>query len=297
MRGPGYVLVVNPHAGQAAREQSEAARHVLDEASPTQLLTTTDPADVDEAIAALDGRTLVVAGGDGTLHVAVNRLAAAGILASTTIGIVPAGTGNDFARSLGIPQDPAAAARALLAYQPRSVDLLEADDGQLAVNAVHAGLGAEASQRSVPLKDDLGALAYPVGALVAGVRETGWTLEVEVDGAPVSQVARPVLMVGIANAGCIGGGTPLCAPAEPDDGRLDVVVVAAVGPAARAAFGAALQRGRHLTRDDVEHVRGQDVRILGDPVRYNADGELSRPLRQRRYRIRPAAWRVLAPPR
>jgi diacylglycerol kinase family enzyme len=102
-------------------------------------------------------------------------------------------------------------------------------------------------------------------------------------------------MVGVANGPTIGGGTPLCPMARADDGRLDVVVVVAAGPAARVGFAAALRAGTHLDRDDVHHRQGIRVQVSGEPVRHDVDGELDAEIATRSYRIQPAAWSLLVP--
>jgi diacylglycerol kinase (ATP) len=143
------------------------------------------------------------------------------------------------------------------------------------------------------MKSSLGPLAYPLGALIAGVREAAWDLRISVDGRPVHD--GPTLMVGIANAPCIGSGTRVCPPARPDDGLLDVVVVSGGGMAARIAFGAALRKQTHLDRDDVLHRTGTTVTISGDPVAHVLDGELLGDLPECTYTVRPGAWNLVAP--
>lgn len=289
----GFVVLRNANAGSDEADAIEAVRTVLARYGDVEVAATRSADECGEVCAGLSGRTLVVAGGDGSVHVAVSELDRAGLLADVPIGIVPLGTGNDLARGLGLPLEPADAAEVVANGEPRRLDLITDDDGGLVVNAVHLGVGAEAALHASNSKDRLGPLAYPVGALVAAVRGAGWELTVRVDGQPVWDASEPVLMVGIANAPTIGGGTPLCPPADPSDGALDVVVVGAVGPAARSAFGLALQRGEHLERDDVVHHRGHEVEVTGEPVRANADGEVSEPAARRRYGLRPAAWSVL----
>jgi diacylglycerol kinase family enzyme len=253
-----------------------------------------DPAALDAALTGLDGRVLVVAGGDGSLHLVANRLRRLGRLDQVQVGLVPLGTGNDFARTAGIPLDPHQAAIALTTARPHRFDLLEDDTDKVVVNAAHAGLGAEAAAVAADHKPRLGPLAYPLGALLAGLREEGWALRVSVDGTAIASGER-LLMVGVANGPTIGGGTPLCPVARADDGRLDVVVVAAVGPAARAGFAAALRAGTHLDRNDVHHLRGTRVQISGEPVRHNLDGELEAEVTERGYRVLPGAWSLLVP--
>lgn len=285
----GLLVVVNAAAGAADAEALEPALDVLREAAEVEVVGTASSEELDRALAALDGRTLVVAGGDGSLHLALQRLRAAGG-PLPDIGLIPLGTGNDLARGLDLPLDPATAARGIAGGRPRPLDLLATDDGHIVVNASHAGLGAQAAQRSEDLKERFGPAAYPLGALIAGVRESGSQLTVTVDGTVVSDAST--LMVGVANGPSIGGGTLLAPGAEPDDGLLDVVVVTAVGPLARAAFAAALRRGTHLERDDVLALRGRQVTLAGDPVPHDLDGEVVEP-GPTTYRVLPAAWRLV----
>ncbi len=290
------LVVANAEAGSAERHQVEAGWAVLADRQGTELRWTEEPEELDEVLDDLGCRTLVVAGGDGSLHLVAQRLWDRGILEETLLGLVPLGTGNDLARGLGLPLEPQEAARVLLDGKPRSLDLLVDEEGSIAVNAVHAGLGAEAAVRSEDLKGSLGPLAYPIGAAIAGVRAGGWDLEVTLDGQRLlpADPGEGVLMVGVANGPSIGGGTLLIPEAALDDGLLDVLVVAATGAAARAAFGAALRRGEHLPRRDVAHGRGGEVRIAGDRVRYDVDGEVIEEVAERTYRLVPRAWRMLA---
>lgn len=291
----GFVLLANASAGRAEQEDVDAAGAVLGEHGPVELAVSEDADDIDRILDGLGGRRLVVAGGDGSIHLVVQRLHDRGEL-DADLALVPLGTGNDLARGLGLPLEARHAAEVAATGRLRHLDLLVDERGGVVVNAVHAGLGAEAARRSEGMKDGLGPLAYPAGALVAGLQEEGWRLAVTVDGRRIHAGDDDrLLMVAIANGSTIGGGAPLAPSAEPDDGRLDVVVVGAVGPAARAAFAAALRSGRHLQREDVAHRRGAEVHISGEPVRFNADGEVSDPVTDRTYRVRPGVWRLRGP--
>ncbi|MPZ86707.1 MAG: diacylglycerol kinase [Nitriliruptorales bacterium] len=287
-----FVIVANSEAGSSDEAKVEAAQGALRAAGPVAVVACGSPDDLDKALGGLEGRTLVVAGGDGSLHLAVQRLQAIDPeeLASTPIGLIPLGTGNDFARGLGLPLDPTEAAKRCLQGGSRRLDLLITDDGQVVVNASHAGLGALAAEQAEGLKPRLGPAAYPLGALIAGAGEAG-DLTVTVDGQVLSQ--GPTLMVGIANGPFIGGGAALAPDAQPDDGLFDVVVSTAVAPMARIAFAAALRNGRHLERDDVLHRRGTRVRIAGDPVPHDMDGEVIQARRSLEYRVVPGAWQLL----
>lgn len=283
---PGFAVVVNPEAGTAEQEAVDQAVGVLAGHGPTRRI------DADRLGEVGDDR-LVVAGGDGSLHAVVTRLHAEDRLAGTPVALVPLGTGNDLARGAGIPLDPAEAAQRAATGAPRPWDLLADDAGGVVVNAVHAGVGADAAARSERLKGRLGPLAYPVGALAEGVRARGWSLTVEVDGRSLDLPGDEVLLAGVGNGSCIGGGTPLFPGARGDDGALDVVVSCSTGPAARAAFALALRKGEHVERDDVVAVRGTSVRIVGDAIGLDADGELEDAVTDRTWTLLAGAWSLV----
>lgn len=288
------VVVANAGAGSA---DSQAVRRALDvlrrSATSVSLSETSSPAELDAVVRELDGRTLVVAGGDGSLHAAVNALHRADAL-STTVGLIPLGTGNDLARTVHIPRDPESAARVVLAGRPTTHELLEGADGTVAVNAVHLGIGAEAVRLGARAKQRLGPVGYPIGALLAGVRFPGWHLTVTVDGVEQPREGR-VLMVGVSVGRTIGGGTPLAPDADLDDGLADVTVASATGALRRTRFALGLRKGTHTTLRDVATVRGATIHVTGDEVRANSDGELSEPGTSWQWVVRRDAWRLIHP--
>jgi diacylglycerol kinase family enzyme len=287
----GHLLVVSQRAGSTDADEVGAAVEVLG----AELAQCTQPSDLDTAIDRLDGRTLVIAGGDGSLHLAVTKLHLRGLLDDTRIGLVPLGTGNDLARALEIPLDPAEAAELVRDGKAQPTDLLLDDAGGVVVNAAHVGIGADAAEHAGALKPRLGPLAYPVGAVRAGLRSTGWRLRVEVDGVLLSDDHRRTLMVGIGNGRGIGGGTPLLPHALVDDGLLDVMVSKATGPFARMRFGAALTSGDHLSDPQVRSARGRSVTVSGEPVGVNSDGETGSDVRRRTWTVSPGAWTLIRP--
>lgn len=287
-----HVLVVNEDAGSSDTEAVEQAARVLRSVGDVTVVATGDADEVDAVVAGLGGRRLVVCGGDGSVHLAVARLRASG-RADVPIGLIPLGTGNDLARCLGLPlDDPAAAAARIRDGAPGAMDLLIDGDGRTCVNALHAGVGADAAARAADLKDQLSSVAYPVGAVLAGIAADGVHAEVRVDGEVV--VDEDILMVAVTNGTCFGGGAMICPDASPDDGRLDVAVVTAVGPVARAAFGLALNATEHLDRDDVHVAVGREVRIRGEGLRYVVDGEIEDdPVTDRTWRVERGAWSLV----
>lgn len=288
-------MVTNAAAGTADEANIAAAVAVLRSGADVRVEACADPGDLAALIEAREGRQLVVAGGDGSVHLLVATLQSRGELSpDDPIGLLPLGTGNDLARTLGVPLDAEAAASALLAGRSRALDLIVDDAGGIVVNVVHLGIGAQAAEQASGLKDKIGKAAYAVGSAVAGVREQGWRLRVEVDGAVV-QDGEPVLMVGVCNGRTIGGGAEIAPDAEPDDGRLDVVVATSTGPLARLGFGIAMRSGEHVDRDDVRTFRGRQVTVSGEPFPANADGELRDPVPTRTWTVLPAAWAIVVP--
>jgi diacylglycerol kinase (ATP) len=290
----GWVLLRNAAAGSDDAERVTAVAGGLARHGPTEVVASDGQADVDEALLGAEGRVVVVCGGDGSVQLAVERARALGLLDDLVLGIVPSGTGNDLAGALDLPTTPVELVELLASSRARTLDLLVTDDDRVVVNAVHVGVGVDAAERASDLKDAAGRLAYPLGAVIAGVSAEGLEVRVEVDGGRVD-LDRPALMVVVANGPTIGGGTPVAPAASPDDGQLDVVVVHAVDRTARLAFAAALLRGAHVDREDVVVARGASVTVAGRRLAHNRDGELEEPRGATRgYRVEPRCWRVLA---
>ncbi|PZF82635.1 diacylglycerol/lipid kinase family protein [Jiangella anatolica] len=290
------LVITNSRAGGARDDAVATALGVLragGDVEPAEL----DPDALPGVLARHPEHRPVVLGGDGSVHLLVATAHRLGLLDRPPFrfGLIPLGTGNDLARALGLPLDPARAAAVALSDTEREVDVLVDDAGGVVVNAVHLGVGAEAGRRAVPLKPRLGRLAYPVGSAVAGASARGWRLRVSVDGAVVAGGERRALLVALGNGVTIGGGAPVTPSAQVDDGRMDVVVSFSTGWRARLAFAAALVRGRHPERHDVVEARGHRVVVAGGPVPLNADGELSELTGARTWTVLRHALRVTVP--
>jgi len=294
-KGNPVLMLTNELAGRTERE---TVRAIVDELGVTdvEVVESSAQSDLDDYLDRRAGRTLVVVGGDGSLHTVLAALWRRGEAADCTVGLVPLGTGNDFARGVGIPLDPREAARLIPGGRAQPVDLVTDDAGGVVVNAMHVGVGADAAEQARPLKPHLGTAAFPIGAVLAGVRAPGWRLRVEVDGRPVADGRRRVLMAGLSNAPTIAGGMAVLAPeASVIDGLFDVTVSHAVGPVARVAYALKLRRGTHTSRADVIHSLARTLTISGQPFQVNADGEISGPFRRRTWTIQPGAWRCILP--
>jgi diacylglycerol kinase family enzyme len=295
----GRMLVIaNRDAGAAADAELARALAVLRGCADVELRTTGDARDLDRALAEADGRTVVVAGGDGSLHAVVGALHRRGELTDRVLALVPLGTGNDFARGLRIPLDTAEAARQACTGAVEDLDLVVDDSGGAVVNNVHAGAGAQASVRGQRWKDrlnrfGLGRLGYPIGAAMTATRNTRYRLRVEVDGEVVADVDRPVLAVAIGNSPYVGGGTAVTPRADPDDGKVEVMVSFATGRLTRLGFALRLLRAEHYQRPDVRHLRASRVAVSGAAFSFSADGEIRGPVRRREWHVERNAWRLV----
>ncbi|MGH3425019.1 MAG: diacylglycerol/lipid kinase family protein [Nocardioidaceae bacterium] len=268
------LAITNAEAGTAEQRAVDEAVRVMRGSQSLEVAGARDGSGLDQLLRGYAGvPTVVVLGGDGSLHAVVSGLHRLGMLADVRVGLVPMGTGNDFARSARLSTNPSEAAQQLLAAEPQKVDLLVDDAGGVVVNAVHLGLGAEAGAAARPWKKALGPVGYAVGATISGFTRPGLDLHVLVDGAPVKSRGK-VLQVAIGNGPYVGGGAPLLPDADPTDGLLDVAVSYANPPLRRLAYAAQLRVGQHTRRDDVTLVRGTRVEVSGEPFRCNADGEI-----------------------
>ncbi len=288
-------LLTNAAAGSSDEASLTDVLEVLQERAEVRLVRATDQQETERLLSAARG-PVVVAGGDGSLHASVGTLHHYGRLEHVLVGLVPLGTGNDFARGVGLPiGDATAAARVFLDGVPREVDLIRDEDGGVVVNAVHAGVGADAGRKAQPWKAKLGKLGYAVGALSAGLGTSGHRIRVVADGRVLADGHRRVLQVAVGNGPSVGGGTPLLPDADPHDGWLDVLVSFAVAPRERLAYALRLRRGTHDERSDVVTSTARTVEIEGADLWLNADGEMVGPVSRRRWTVQPKAFTMMLP--
>ncbi len=295
-------LLLITHADAGNSDELGAALEVLRAKASVEVCETSNPGELDGVLHRAGSRPIVVAGGDGSLHAVVATLHRRNDLAGKTLGLLPLGTGNDFARSVEIPLDAAEAAEALLESTPRPMDLIVDELGEIVVNNVHVGASAMASLTGATWKErlgpvGLGLLAYPVGAALTAVRPPFLRLRIEVDGEVVADMDRHVLMVAVGNGTSVGGGAGITPDADPSSGVLDVMISFATGPLARVGYALDILRRAHPERDDVLYLQGKQVSVSGEDFWISADGEISGPERRRTWHIEPAVYSLLTPDR
>lgn len=292
------VVVVNPRSGRS--DEAPPVSERLSALGPVRVEQTSEPGHAQSIAAAAveaGAERVVAVGGDGTLHEIVNGLAGHG--GRCALGIVPSGTGNDTARSLGIPLAEEDAIELIAHGSARPVDLVEVDiDGQreYALNAVTGGFGGEVAERVTDeLKDRWGALAYLRTAAEALKEVPSYPVRVQVDGEEPE--ALDVFSLVVGNGPYAARGVCVAPGARPDDGRLSVHAVLEAPVTELLSLVPALIAGHvpesplylswSCERLVVTAEHGMDVSV---------DGEL-RHGRRFVYRVIPGALPVYRPPR
>lgn len=226
-----------------------------------------------EAAAASGAERLVVAGGDGSIGYAADAASGAGI----PIAVVATGTANDFAVKVGLPSDLEASCR--LAVEGSRLEPFELArvGGRPYVNVASIGLAPAAAEHAHGLKQRLGALAYPLGALKAGAGAHPIDCRVSCDGEIVH--AGEAWQVSVASTGAFGGGAEL--ETDASDGRLDLIVIEGGSRARLAKHAWGLRVGsiegqlgvldRRCTTVEVDLPAGESLNVDGELV---AAGEL-----------------------
>jgi len=215
-------------------------------------------------LAAAGAERIVIVGGDGTVHQAINALANT----DCTLGLISAGTGNDTVTGLDLPGELFAACDAALG-DAGPVDLIESGHG-FAMTVAIVGFAVDVNERAESMRYPKGRAKYTLATMRELPGLTTHELTVSVDG--VEHDVAPNLMA-VANLPYFGGGMKVAPAARADDGELEVVIM---GPAGRANFARLLPTvfsGRHVNNRRVTVLRGAEVAISGSEARLRADGE------------------------
>jgi diacylglycerol kinase (ATP) len=264
-------LLVNPASGsgRGARAGRIAAATLRAEGHRVRELVGRDrdeAADLAATALADEPSGLVVVGGDGMVHLALPLLAGTPV----PLGVVPAGTGNDVARYLGVPRrDPAAAARVVTDGRLRTIDLARVGDGYYAT-VLASGFDSRVNERANAMTWPRGQLRYDL-AVAAELRTFAplrYTLELDGRRRDVD-----AMLVAVGNGPSYGGGLRMCEGAVLDDGLLDVVVIRRLSKAGLVATFPRLFRGTHVTIPQYEHHRVRRVSVAAPGIAAYADGE------------------------
>jgi len=270
-------VICNPSSGGGAYDPDELRA----ELSSFELdwVQTEGPDDATRAAEEWKEGLLIVAGGDGTVNDVVNGLGKAGFPEGVTLGILPAGTGNDLAATLCIPEDADTAEDVLRQGRVRTLDCARArSEGvgeRFFINVATGGLGAEISNANEgELKKKWGKLSYLRASLEAAKDFDVRDLDLYLDGK--LRKTRAVNVV-VGNCRYAGGGWLAAPRANPEDGLLDLVVIETLGLAdVLQLTPASLAKADYLEKEGVFFTRAKEIRVETQPpgLEFTADGEV-----------------------
>ncbi|MFF9509142.1 diacylglycerol kinase [Streptomyces sp. NPDC014724] len=290
-------LFVNPTAGsgRGARAAQPAASALRDAGFSVRTVLGEDAEDAlrraREAVAGGTG-ALIAVGGDGMMSLALQAVAGT----TTPLGVVAVGTGNDFARALGMPiRDPAAAGRlaaeALKGGAVREVDLGRVGERWFG-SVLASGFDSRVNDRGNRMRWVGGRFKYDLAILAELAAFKPIPYRVRLDGGPVREIEATLIAVG--NGSTYGGGMRICADAAMDDGLFDVTVVGDCSRTTLLTVFPRVYKGTHLSHPRVTVHRVTSIELAAAGVTAYADGEPLGALPLTATCV-PGAVRVLAP--
>jgi diacylglycerol kinase (ATP) len=251
-----------------------------------------DPERMAREAAQRGAETVVALGGDGHVGTCANGVTGT----EAALAVIPAGTGNDFARLLGIPlKDPSAATRLLETPVLRQLDVVRLTTPQrerFYVNVGGAGFDSEVNAYANRMRLVKGKAKYVVATFALLPRFKPGQFEVVVDGV---EHELPGMLIAVGNGVSYGGGMKVCPTAVPDDGLIDLCVIGDISKAQFIKTFPKVFKGRHVDHPKVTVLRGKEVTISAErTLQVFADGEHVGTL-PATFTVVPASLRVVVP--
>ncbi len=266
-------FIVNPVAcGGKCAEMFGEVRDYLDGLGKEYALVETEAANQSARLAleayAKGERFIVSVGGDGTLSEIVSALYDK---KDVTMGLLPFGTGNDFARALSIPSDPKTAARILLEGEIRPIDAGLAGDKPF-INVGGLGFDVDVVLNTERYKGKLhGMLPYFLGVMRSMTHLNRVPVKLIADGKVVEETA---LILSIANGTHFGGGMNVAPNADPSDGYFDVCMIKSISLPTFIALLPKFLKGRHVGKKPVVYFKAKEILVECERTPVQLDGEL-----------------------
>ncbi len=265
-----FALLVNPaSAGGRALEALPTVHAALDELGASHRTVTTrsiDHAYEEAGRAAQEGETVVALGGDGLLRPLAGALKGT----DSALALIPCGRGNDFARVLGVPTDPAEASRVAVEGSERLFDVANVE-GTPFMSIASFGLDSDANRIANEAKLVKGNAVYVYAALRALAAWKPATFTVTVDG---ERHQFSGYSVAVGNSKAYGGGMFILPHAELDDGKLDVMLTKDLSKLRCLIELPKVFKGTHVDSEHVEFLRGEEIEVTADrPFVIYADGD------------------------
>jgi len=267
-----WALVINPVSGQGKGAQigTYVAGYLNSRGIKYEIIIGRNGIDqVDLLQRFLDRNTecsgVIAVGGDGLLHLVLQKITPAQV----PLAVIPAGTGNDFVRTLGWSLDDVdAILEAVLSKKPASVDL-GLVDGEWFAAILSTGFDSIVNEKANTMSWPKGPNKYNVAIAIELPRFAPRHYEIVLDDRTISTQA---MLIAVANGRSYGGGMLVCPHAEITDGYFDVMVLHPVSKLEFIKVFPRVFKGTHITHPAVEIVRSKSVKITADAVAY-ADGE------------------------
>lgn len=268
-------IILNPTAGSVTDRDEIVKR--LELLEPTCLEFTEKPGDAAAfARNAVDNHSnyIIAAGGDGTLNEVINGIA--GRINDVCVGLLPLGTGNDFARSLKLPIKVDENIAILRAGNVREIDLVRVSSDQVRyfVNVSAGGFSGLVDEKLTPeMKRTWGPLAYVRSAAAALPEMHAYQTNVELaDGEKLDLDLYNMI---VANGTFVAGGLPVAPEADPGDGLLDVILIPKGSTGEMVLLAAQIVLGNHIGSQSILFRRTSRLSVRSRPgMWFNADGEL-----------------------
>jgi len=278
------LLIFNPMADRGrSGQQASDLRAMVDEMGGADWQGTEYPAHATEiaAQAALQGyRTIVALGGDGTVHEIVNGLMKIEAAHRPRLGIVPMGSGNDFAGGAGIQMNQQEAMRRVFTGTPKPVDVARIQDGmgrtEYFDNTLGIGFDAAINIRSRSIQSLQGFMMYLTATLLTIARDFAAPhMKVTYDGGTLDE---PLMMITVGNGPREGGGFLTTPESKMDDGLLDFVYIRPVSKVRMLQLVPKVMNGTHVKEKEVKIAQTTHLVVDADrALPIHSDGELFAP--------------------
>ena len=295
-------LIINPVSGTDAAPDylqtiNERLREWVGEMDIVMTVAAGDAMRAAEQAAREDCDHLFIAGGDGTLNEVLNGVASVrGALDQVTFGLIPLGTGNDFAGALGLPEDVSASIDILLNGRTVAVDVGILNERYF-INVSAGGFIAEVSEAVNPqLKSVAGKLAYLIGGaqVLFDYEPAGVSLRVVPEEGQMVEREMEMQMFAVCNSRMVGGGRLIAPHALIDDGLMDLCIVEAMPTMEFIGLLTRIPGGDHIEDERVTYFRAREAELrFTRTIKVNTDGEVLEASRCH-YHLRPRAARFLA---
>jgi len=280
-----YAFILNPVAGTgySVATMEKLEQKLQAQGTEYSIYRTEYPGHAAEIAAKLARedriQAVVSVGGDGTAGEVAAGLAGTG----KPMGIIPAGTGNDFIKSAGIPKDPEKALEAVLGGKPGAIDTGSVNDSFF-LNVCGTGFDVTVLDYAESEKEKhRGLTPYLLGLLKAVSHYRSVHLALAYDG---KTEEGDYLICSIANGRFIGGGIPICPAADIQDGKLDLVLIRSISRWKIPFYLPGLMMSKDLKFRITRHIRADHIVIEGENLRVNIDGNI-RPMDRAEFRINP----------